>query len=156
MPGVRQLPEVVRAMKNMIIICCLVLVGNITIAQAQSAEPRAFDPLMNKLLTVNWISNHDQGFGGTNEFYKISRELLKDHDSSDFIRMVNQRNPIVRAMGLLCLAQTDKDKCFLLLLCHWKDAEQVSLHQGCIVSKITVGEFVQRLFLDPHFLDQKS
>jgi len=110
---------------------------------------------MNKLLTVKWISNHDPGFGGSNEFYKLSKELMKSHDSSDFRRMVNQRNPIVRAMGLLCLAQTDKDQYFLLLLSHWKDTERVYLHQGCIVSRITVGEFVQRLFLDSHFLDQK-
>jgi len=143
-------------MKNLITACCLSLLTSVAIAQAQSVRPRAFDPAMNRLLTVKWISNHDPGFGGSNEFYKLSKELLESHDSSDFRRMVNQRNPIVRAMGLLCLAQTDKDKYFLLLLSHWEDAEQVSLQQGCIVSKITVGEFVQRLFLNPHFLDEKS
>jgi hypothetical protein len=140
-------------MKNVIIISCLVLVGNITIAQAQSAKPPAFDPLMNKLLTVKWISNHDPGFGGGNEFYKLSKELLSSHDRSDFSRMVNHRNPIVRAMGLLCLTQTASDENVLLLLSHWKDDEMVYLNQGCIVSKITIGEFAQRLLRNPHFLD---
>jgi len=143
-------------MRNLITACCLTLLGSIAIAEAQSVKPRAFDPAMNKLLTVKWISNHNPGFGGSNEFYKLSKELMKSHDSSDFRRMVNQRNPIVRAMGLLCLAQTDKDQYFLLLLSHWKDTERVYLHQGCIVSRITVGEFVQRLFLDAHFLDEKG
>ena len=140
-------------MKNVIAICCLVLLSNIAITQAQSAKPRAFDPLMNKLVKVKWISNHDSGFGGSNEFYKLSKELLKSHERSDFRRMVNHRNPIVRAMGLLCLTQTASDENVLLLLSHWKDEAVVYLHQGCIVRKITIGEFAQRLLSNPHFLD---
>jgi hypothetical protein len=140
-------------MRNLITACCIAILGSFAVVEAQGIKPRGFDPAMNKLLTVKWISNHDPGFGGSNEFYKLSKELLKSHGPSDFRRMVNQRNPIVRAMGLLCLAQTDRDQYFLLLLSHWTDPEQVSLQQGCIGSKITVGEFVQRLFVNPYFLD---
>ena len=67
--------------------------------------------------------------------------------------MVHSRNPIVKAMGLLCLAQLDSDKYWLTLLSHGKDNEEVYLHQGCIVSKVTIGEFTQRLLSNPYFLD---
>ena len=140
-------------MRKIITICWFVILGNFTIADAQVAKPRGLDPSMNKLLTVKWISNYNRGFGGSNDFYQLSKEFLKSHDSSDFRRMVNQRDPIVRAMGLLCLAQLDRDQYFLVLLSHWTDPGEVSLHEGCLVTRITVGEFVQRVFIDPHFLD---
>src|SRR5258705_9894990 len=88
---------------------------------------------MIQLLKVKWISNHQAGWGGDNEFYKLSKELLSSHEPSDFRRMVNHRNPIVRAMGLLCLTQTASEENVLLLLSHWKDEAVVYLHQGCIV-----------------------
>jgi hypothetical protein len=124
------------------------------VADAQVVRSRGFDPSMSKLLTVKWISNHNRSFGGSNDFYQLSKEFLKSHDSSDFRRMVNQRNPIFRAMGLLCLAQLDRDQYFLLLLSHWTDPEEVSLHEGCFVTRITVGEFVQRLLVNPRFLNK--
>ena len=140
-------------MRGLIIACCIVILGSFTVVEAQSIKPRAFDPLMSKLLKVTSISNHDPGFAGNNEFYKLSKEFLKTHDSADFRRMASNRNPIVRAMGLLCLAQTDPDQGFPLLLFHWTDQELVFFHRGCLLSQITVGEFVQALFVNPHFLD---
>ena len=143
-------------MRNLITACVIAMLGSFAVVEAQHVKPRGFDPAMNKLFTVKWISNHDRGFGGDNEFYKLSKELLQTHDAADFERMVNQHNPIVRAMGLLCLAQTDRSQYVLLFLAHWKDPEQIALHQGCIVSQVTVGEFVQRLFVNPYFLDPRE
>jgi len=140
-------------MTNLIIACSFVMLCGFAVADAQVVRSRGFDPSMSKLLTVKWISNHNRSFGGSNDFYQLSKEFLKSHDSSDFRRMVNQRNPIFRAMGLLCLAQLDRDQYFLLLLSHWTDPEEVSLHEGCLIKHLTVGEFVQRLFVNPHFLD---
>lgn len=119
---------------------------------SQSSKPRGYDPLSTKLASVKWLSNHDPGFG-SNEFYKLSKEFLESHNPSDFKRMVYSRNPIVKAMGLLCLAQVDFDKYWLTLLSHWKDNEEIYLHQGCIASKVTIGEFAQRLLSNPYFLD---
>jgi len=125
-------------MTNLIIACSFVMLCGFGVADAQVVRSRGFDPSMSKLLTVKWISNHNRSFGGSNDFYQLSKEFLKSHDSSDFRRMVNQRNPIFRAMGLLCLAQLDRDQYFLLLLSHWTDPEEVSLHEGCFVTRITV------------------
>ena len=137
-------------MKKLVTVCCLLLLGAIGI-RAQTAK--AFDPPMTELMKVKWISNHDPGFGGGNEFYKLSKQFVKSHTAADFRRMINHFNPIVRAMGLLCLAQTQKEESLELLLFHSNDETVVSLHRGCLMSKITVGEFAKRLISDPHFLD---
>lgn len=64
-------------MKKLITVCCLLLLGGVTTAQAQSATPVTLDPLMTQLLKVKWISNYDPGFGSPNEFYKLSKQFLK-------------------------------------------------------------------------------
>jgi len=81
-------------MTNLIIVFSFVMLVGFGVAEAQVARPRALDPSMNKLLTVKWISNHNPGFGGSNDFYQLSKEFLKSHDSYDFKRMANQLNPI--------------------------------------------------------------
>ena len=140
-------------MRFLITICCFVMLGSCAVAEAQVLRPRSIDPEMNKLVKVKWLSNYDRGFGSDNEFYKLSKEFLKTHDSKEFRQMVNHSNLIVRAMGLLCLAQTDWDQAFDLLMSHWQDSEVIFLHQGCFVTQLTMGKFVQRLFVNPRFLD---
>jgi hypothetical protein len=143
-------------MKKILTVCCLVLLGNVGIALSQSSRPRGFDPLSTELVSVKWLSNHDPGFGSGNKFYTLSKDFLESHNPSDFKRMVHSRNPIVKAMGLLCLAQLDFDKYWLTLLSHWNDTEEVSLNQGCIMSRITIGEFTQKLLSNPHFLEPQG
>lgn len=140
-----------------LITVCFVVLGSFAVAEAQvSRVGRDFDPLMNKLVKVKWISNYDRGFGSDNEFYKLSKEFLNTRGSTEFRRMANQRNPIVRAMGLLCLAQTDWNQFLDFVLSNWQDPETVFLLQGCLITRLTVGEFVQRLFANPHFLDPRD
>lgn len=131
----------------------VLLLAGVTTAHAQSSKPSSFDPLMTELARVKSISNHDPGWGTPNEFYKLSKQFLKSHTAADFRRMLNHFNPIVRAMGLLCLAQKEKDESFLILLAHTNDEAVVHLHQGCFISEITIGEFAKRLLIDPDFLD---
>jgi hypothetical protein len=138
-------------MKNLVTV--LLLLAGVTTAYGQSAKPTSFDPLMTELARVKRISNYEPGFGSPNEFYKLSKEFLKSHTTADFRRMLNHFNPIVRAMGLLCLAQKEKDESFLILLAHTNDEAVVRLSQGCLVSEITIGEFAKRLLIDPDFLD---
>ncbi|HKO61404.1 MAG TPA: hypothetical protein VJV03_09610 [Pyrinomonadaceae bacterium] len=151
---VRQLLLVIN-MKKILTVCCLLMLGNVGIASSQTFKPRGYDPLLTKLASVKWLSNHDPGFGG-NEFYKLSKEFLLSHNPSDFKRMVHSRNPIVKAMGLLCLAQVDSDKYWFTLLAHGSDKEEVYLHRGCVVSKLTIGEFTQRLLSNPYFLEAEE
>ncbi len=123
---------------------------------AQGEKQPFFDTLPAKLRAVKYLSNHDRGLGGRNDFYLLSKELLSRGTVKEFKAMARDRNPIVRAMGLLCLAQTNADENYVMLLLHAKDKAEVYLHEGCIVSKITVGEFVQRVMSNPHFLEPEG
>jgi hypothetical protein len=67
-------------------------------------------------------------------------------------RVRKESRPVVRAMGLLCLAQLNAEKYRALLSPHTTDKESVYLSQGCIGSTITVGEFAERLLKNPFFL----
>jgi hypothetical protein len=121
---------------------------------AQGNRPHLlFDPLSAKLRVVKVLSNYDRGFGSPNDFYLLSKEFLEHRTVKDFKRMARDRNPIVRAMGLLCLAQTDADEYSLMLALHSEDKEEVYFWRGCIVSKITVGEFTRQLMSNPYFLE---
>ena len=121
---------------------------------AQGDRPRLlFDPLSAKLRAVKVLSNYDRGFGSRNDFYLLSKEFLEYRTVKDFKRMARDRNPIVRAMGLLCLARMDADEYSLMLALHPEDKEEVYFWQGCNVSRITVEEFARRLLSNPNFLD---
>ena len=144
-------------MRKLICACLLLFPISLLPVFAQDAKPHPFfDPLFSKLWAVKSLSNYDRGFGGSNDFYKLSKEFLRKRTVADFKLMLRDRNPVVRAMGLLCLAQADVDEHYLVLLSHTKDKEEVYLGEGCIVSKITVGEFAQRLLSNPYFLNPEG
>jgi hypothetical protein len=132
----------------------LVLVVSVVTGLAQGLKPRMyFDELSLRLRSVKSLSSHDRGWGGDNKFYKLSKEFLRFRTPEDFRKMLNDRNPIVKAMGLLCLAQSDPDENHMILLSHVGDKEEVLIHHGCVVSMITIGEFTRRLLNNPYFLD---
>jgi len=156
MPGVGPLTCKV-SMRRLICACLLLFVGCVAPVLAQDARPHSFfDQLRAKLRAVKSLSNHDRGFGGSNDFYRLSKGFLRKREVKDFKMMLHDRNPILRAMGLLCLAQADADGHYLTLLLHTKDKEEVYLHEGCIISKITVGEFARRLLDNPYFLEPEG
>jgi hypothetical protein len=141
-------------MRNLMCACLLLFAGRAAPVSAQGDKvQRFFDPLPSKLRAVKTLSNHDRGFGGSNDFYLLSKEFLGKHTEKEFKLMLRDRNPVVRAMGLLCLAEVDAREHYLILLYHTKDKEEVYLHEGCVVSKITVGEFARWLLNNPRFLD---
>jgi hypothetical protein len=121
-----------------------------------SNERRFFDDLSSRLRSVKYLSNYESGWGGNNEFFKLAKEFVRFRTAKDFHKMLNDRNPIVRAMGILCLAQSEADSRHAILLSHINDKEEVFLHQGCIVSRITIGEFTRRLLNNPYFLDPEG
>lgn len=144
-------------MRKLMCVCLLWLFVSIAPVVGQTANPHPlFDTLSSKLRAVKSLSNYDRGFGGTNEFYNLSKVFLRERASEDFERMLDDKNPIVKAMGLLCLAQMDADEYAPILSAHTKDEEEVYLQQGCNVSNITVGEFAQRLIKNPYFLDPEG
>ena len=141
-------------------ICCIALLicGSFIPALGQGLKLEALGGLpISKLRSVTVLSDYELvGWSGKHEFFELSKEFLWAGTERDFKRFLSDRNPVVRAMGLLCLAQTDFGKHFLTLLSHTKDKEEVSLAHGCMISRITVGEFANRLLANPYFLEQEG
>ena len=142
-------------------ICCVALLvfGSFIPALGQGIKSDTlFGGLpVSKLRSVAVLSDYELvGWTGKHEFFELSKEFLWTGTERDFKRFLSNRNPVVRAMGLLCLAQTDFDKHFLTLFSLTKDKEEVSLAHGCIISRITVGEFANRLLANPYFLEPEG
>ncbi len=139
----------------------LLLVVSFSLAKGQSLKSEhlysSFGNSLSKLRAVEVLSDYEPvGWTGKNKFYQLSKDILGSGTEQDFKRMLHDRNPVVRAMGLLCLAQTDSDKHFLTLLSHTKNKEEVSLAHGCVVRRITVGEFAKWLLYSPYFLEPEG
>lgn len=109
-----------------------------------------------KLRSIKYVSNYDQGWGRANEFYQLSKDFLGNGRPDDFMLMLKDRNPIARAMGLLCLSQLDAERYSQTLLSYANDSEKVTLHQGCIGSELTIGQFAQQLLKNPYFLEPEG
>jgi len=141
-------------------ICCMALLifGSFIPALGQGIKLEALGGLpISKLRSVAILSDYELvGWSGKHEFFELSKEFLRAGTERDFKRFLSDRNPVVRAMGILCLAQTDLYKHFLTLLSHTKDKEEVYLAHGCIISRITVGEFANRLLANPYFLEPEG
>ena len=109
--------------------------------------------VFSKLRSIKHLSNHDQGWGAANDFYKLSKDFLGNGTPEDFMLMLKDRNPIARAMGLLCLSQLNAERYSLTLLSYANDNEAVTLCDGDVFYKITIGQFAQRLLKNPYFLE---
>ena len=111
--------------------------------------------VIGRLQAIKEISNHERiGWGSANnEFYNLSKELLKMRMEKDFRQMITNSSPVVRAMGLLCLTQMNEDERYSTLSPFIEDPERVSLAEGCMISTITIGEFARRLLANPYFLE---
>jgi len=104
----------------------LLIFGCFTSALGQGIKSDALGGLpISKLKSVDVLSDYELvGWTGKHEFFRLSKEFLRDGTERDFKRFLSDRNPVVRAMGLLCLAQTDFDKHFLTLLSHTRKTKR--------------------------------
>src|SRR6266850_1398453 len=99
------------------ICCCMALLifGCFTSGLGQGMKFESLNGLpISKLRSINVLSDYELvGWSGKHEFFELSKEFLWAGTERDFMRFLSDRNPVVKAMGLLCLAQTDFDRHFL-------------------------------------------
>jgi len=93
--------------------------------------------------------------GGPGEFFELSKVFLRKGKEEDFLNLTEDENPVVRSMGVLCLAK------------HTKSANKLKKHitdsgiiyyfpGGCMGTRITVGKFVRNLLLAVNHLDRRN
>jgi len=109
-----------------------------------------------KLRTVKEVSSATPGWSPPGEFFKLSEELLRYGNEGEFKKLLEDENPIVKVMGLVCLAQLDFEKHSPILRAHAIDQEVVVLHDQCLVSNIRVGQIAKMLLENPNFLGHKT
>jgi hypothetical protein len=140
-----------------ILVTCLIIVASCASVFPQNSKRQIFfDDLSSRLRAVKSVSNYDHGWGNNNEFYKLSKDFVGRRSFEELRRMTNDKNPVVRAMGLLCLAQSIPAEDRVILWAHVSDKETIYFHQGCGFSMITVGDFTKELIRNPYFLEPEG
>jgi len=85
----------------------------------------------------------------------LSKIFIEKGAEHDFLKMSMDEDPVVRCMGLLCLAQYDEST--YTLNQHLTDTSLINYCPGgCSVSPITVGNFVRKLLSNVNDLDYRS
>lgn len=106
-----------------------------------------------KLRSLKQISSATPGWASQpGEFYRLSVELLRYGSADEFEKLLKDENPLVRVMGLVCLAQLDFEKHSRTLRAHAIDKAVVTLAHECVISHPTVGRIAGMLLENPDFL----
>ena len=112
-------------------------------------ETKRFKAAVVELRKVKTVASTHTGVAGVPSLFgEVSLELLKYGTEEDFLNLLKDKSPVVRSMGLYCLAQKDVKKHADVLKKFVEDKERIRLVIGCEVREnATVGE-VARLLLD--------
>ena len=136
-------------MKRTIILCMLAL------PVVSTAETNTCQQLILQLQGVTEVAGSAVGFAGTpGRFYSLSRDFLAQGSEPDFHRMLNSTNPVVRLMGLYCIANTHTNVSTLWLPASmFIDATKVSYAPGgCSVMRVGVSDIARDFIRDPECL----
>lgn len=91
--------------------------------------------------------------GGPGDFHLLSEKIVKFSTSADFLAFIEDRRPIVRAMGLVCLTRTDFQTAKPVLAKRLREDVTFSCFPwGCVGQEMTEGELAWQLLHDPGFL----
>jgi hypothetical protein len=116
-----------------------------------------FSAAVEKLRSVEVIGGSATGFTlAPGEFFKLTQEFLKNGTTGDFKALLEDKNPVVRVMGLVCLAQSDRAAYAEVARAQRRDRAHVSYMIGCVIRHSTVAQFAERLAEDPFFLGQEE
>lgn len=130
-----------------LIVCLWVLPG---ITQgSRPKETKQFKEAVVELRKVKTVASTHTGVAGVPSLFgEVSLALLKYGTEEDFLTLLGDKSPVVRSMGLYCLAQKDVKKHADVLRKFVEDKERIKLVVGCEVNEnATVGD-VARLLLD--------
>jgi hypothetical protein len=109
-----------------------------------------------QLKTVRAVSGSHVGLPPTpGYFFILSKVFIKKGTEEDFLKLVEDKNPVVRCMGLLCLAQNKQS--INVLKKHITDTDIITYFpMGCVGVKVSVGYFAKVLLNDANHLGHGS
>lgn len=90
-------------------------------------------------------------------FYTISLILSEPFEEDQFLEMTQNDSPVVRAMGLICLARHDRTRYEKTIQSFYSDRTEVPyMPMGCIIGRETLGKLARSILEDPDALDPWS
>jgi hypothetical protein len=88
------------------------------------------------------------------DFYTVSLILTEPFEEEKFLNMLQNDNPVVRAMGLICLARENLPLYAEDILPLCTDTARVSyVPAGCVVTGITLDKLARNIIVDPNYLN---
>lgn len=110
---------------------------------------------MEHLKDVGIVSGYAVGYSGSpGDFYTISLIISEPFEEKIFMQFVQSDNPVIRAMGMICLARKDKLKYERQVHSFYKDTAEVKyVPMGCVISTITLDNLARKITEDPNELD---
>ncbi len=118
-------------------------VPQVNVAFSQSA----FTDVIRKVNRLESVS-YRVGFGlAPGEFHKLSAEALRHASLDDLKALLAHENPIVRVLGLICLAKSVSPAEFLAIAKPlYVDGAGVRITNGCVLNQsATVGAIAEQL-----------
>ena len=116
---------------------------------ARAAEEREDKPLnpIQKLRRLNSLDGSAIGPDGSpGSFFRLSMHFLGSGSKPNFFRFAEDDNCFVAAMGLFCLAQTDREDAVVALRVKLTDRRPFSYFpKGCVGHYTTLGGFAREL-----------
>jgi hypothetical protein len=116
-----------------------------------------FRAAVEKLRSVEVVGGSATGFTlAPGEFFKLSQEFLENGTTEDFKGLLADKNPVVRVMGLVCLAQTDRAAYAEIARAQRRDRAEVAYMIGCVIRHAAVAQIADRLVENPFFLGREE
>ena len=112
----------------------------------------SFLPVVRKVEHLESVS-YRVGFTlAAGEFHKLSEECLRLGRVEDFKALLRDQNPIVRVMGLICLAQSiDSDEFGETAKTLYMDGALVKYTNGCILDQSATVGTIAKLLVEKRF-----
>jgi hypothetical protein len=142
---------------------CLLLSGT----EASAQEPRhrglqvdvavsqsAFTAAVRKVRRLEFVSYRVGWTLEAGEFHTLSEECLRYGSLEDLKALLGEESPILRVLGLICLAKSVGPEEFLAIAKPlYVDRAQVRITNGCVLNQsATVGAIAEQLAGDRFFL----
>ena len=146
---------------------CLLLSGSEASAQEPlnralqvdvAASQSAFTAVVRKVRRLESVSYRVGWTLEAGEFHKLSEECLKYGSLEGLKALLRDERPILRVLGLICLAKSVGPEQFLALAKPlYLDRAQVRVTNGCVLNRsATVGTIAEQLAGDRFFLSAKE
>ena len=112
----------------------------------------------NHLKDLNMVTGKNFGYiGSPSAFFIISLILSNPFEEEIFLTMTKDKNPYIRAMGLVCLARENLPKYEEIIRTFYQDTAEVDHAYFDVIGGMSIGRFAENIIEYPElFLDEYS